>query len=244
MLRVDRRAGSAELESPLRAAGLAVEMDTMAAGDVELLGRGPGGRPLLIGVEYKSARDVLTCVRDGRFAEQLRRMRARYEVAWLLVEGEWRDEDGLLEVREAKGWRERGRYTYQEVAAWVLTMAQRGGVLLWRTRDRAESVAWLRTLYWWWTSKDFEEHRAHLNWYVPPYVAENPLDLAPPTMAVKVAAALLSQGPTVDVNGERARAAGAHFGSARAVMEAGEAEWRAVDGIGPKTARRVVEAAQ
>lgn len=244
ILRVDRRAGSAELERPLRAAEVPVEMDTLPVGDVELLGLGPGGRPLLIGVEYKAARDVLACVRDGRFAEQLRGMRQRYEVSWLLIEGEWRIDDGALEVRERRGFRERGRYTYQEVAAWLLTMAQRGGVLLWRTRDREETVAWLRALYWWWTCKDFEEHRAHLAWYTPPYTPDNPMDMEPPSVVQKVAAALLSMGPTVDVNAERAKAAAAVFPSVRAMVDAGVSDWRGVDGIGPKIAQRVVASVQ
>lgn len=242
MLRLDRRAGSAELEGPLRAAGLRPEMDTLPAGDVEVHGRGPGGRPLLVGVEFKLVRDVMECVRTGRFAEQLRGMRGRYEISWLLIEGEWRIEGELVEVRERGGWKERGRYTYQEVAAWVLTMAQRGGVMLWRTRDRVESVAWLRAMFWWWTSKDFEEHRAHLAWYTPPYTAEHPF-AEEPSVAQKVAAALLSRGPAVDVNAERAKAAAAHFGdSVAAMLGADEKAWREVDGIGPKLARRVVEA--
>jgi len=241
-LRVDSRAGSEELEKPLCAVGLCPEMAILPAGDVELVGLGPAGRPLLVGVEFKTVPDVLACVRSGRFAEQARKMQGRYEVRWLLVEGEWQTgATGLLEVREKRGFKERGHYTYQEVAAYVLTMAQRGGVLLWRTRDRAETVAWLRSLYWWWTSKEFEEHRAHLNWYTPPYTPENPMDMVEPTMAVKVAAALLSQGPTVDVNGERARAVGTHFGSVRAMMDADIKAWLEVDGIGPKIAKRVVE---
>lgn len=240
-LRLDSRAGSAELYAPLMAAGLHPELCIMPSGDVEVVGRGPGGRPLLVGIEYKLMRDVLACVRDGRFAEQARGMAARYEVRWLLIEGEWRTEDGLLEVRERRGWRERGRYAYQEVASWLLTMTQRAGVLLWRTRDREESVAWLRTMYWWWTSKDFEEHRAHLDWYMPPYVPDNPLDMAGPSVVQKVAAALLANGPTVDVGAERAKAAAAHFGSVREMVGADEAAWRGVDGIGATIAKRVVE---
>lgn len=240
---LDPRAGSADLEGPLRAAGLAPTMATLAAGDVEMAGRGPGGRPMLVGVEYKLVRDVLACVRDGRFAEQARRMHARYEVGWLLIEGEWRIADGgVLEVREPGGWRERGRFTFQELAAWAMTMVQRGRVLVWRTRDRQESVEWLRALYWWWTSKDFQEHRAHLDWYTPPYVPANPMDVEPPSMVQKIAAALLSSGPTVDVGGERARAAARYFPSVRAMLAADAAAWRQVDGVGPKIAKRVVEA--
>lgn len=225
-----------ELEGPLRAAGLAPELDTLAAGDVEVLGRGPGGRPLLVGIEFKTIPDVLACVRSGRFAEQLRGMRARYEVGWLLIEGEWRTEAGLLEVRERRGFRERGHYTYQEVAAWLLTMTQRGGVLVMRTANREESVAWLRALYWWWTSKDFEEHRAHAAWYTPPASLEACFE--EPGLVQRVAAVLPGIGT------ERAVAAAQVFGSVRAMVEADEAAWREVEGIGPKTARRVVEAVQ
>jgi ERCC4-type nuclease len=233
---VDRRAGSVELMGPLKAEGLAPELDTLPAGDVEIVGLGPGGRPLLIGVEIKTIPDVLACVRNGRFAEQLRGMRARYEVRWLLIEGEWRIEDDELEVRERRGYRARGGYAYQEVAAWGLTMAQRGGVLLWRTKDREESVAWLRAMYWWWTSKDFEEHRAHLAWYTPPATCEAMFE--EPGLVQRVAAILPGIGA------ERAYAASQAFGSVRSMVCADEKAWRAVDGIGPKTARRVVEAVQ
>lgn len=244
-LRVDMQAGSSELLAPMIAAGLPAEPDRLPAGDIEILGRGPQGRPMLIGCEFKQVRDMLTCVRDGRFSEQSRKMKARYEVGWLLIEGEWRISDaGVLEVRERGGWRERGRFTHQEVASWVMTMAQRGRVLTWRTRDREESVDWLRALYWWWTSKDFEQHRAHLDWYTPPYAPENPLDTAEPGIVQKVAAALLAQGATVDVNADRAKAAAAHFTSVRAMVDGGVAEWRKVDGVGAKIAKRVVEAVQ
>lgn len=218
-------------------------MCMLPAGDIEIMGRGPGGRPLPVIVEYKKLPDLLQCERDGRFAQQLRRMRERYEVCWLLVEGEWRlTPAGNLEIRERGGWRERGRHSFQEVVAWLLTMVQAGGALLWHTRDQAETVQWLRTLYWWWTAKDLEEHRAHLAWYTPPFVPANPYDGEAPSVAQKVAAALLGTGPSVDVNMERAKASATHFkGSVASMLHAGEQEWRRVPGIGPKLARKVVE---
>lgn len=234
-LLIDTRAGSEELVVPLQALGLPAERAQLPAGDVEIWGRGPAGRPLMVGVEFKLLRDMLTCVRDGRFAEQLRGMAGRYEVRWLLLEGEWRTSmAGTLEVREERGFMERGRFTMQEAVAWSLTMAQRGGVLLWRTVDRAESIAWLRALYWWWTSKDFEEHRAHLDWYRAPVTAEAPWD--EPTLVQRVAAVLPGLGA------ERALAASKAFGSVRALVNADAKQLQQVDGIGPKTARKVVEA--
>lgn len=233
-LRVDARAGSGELHAPLTHAGLRPELDILPAGDVEVVGRGPGGRPLLVGVEFKTIPDMLACVRSGRFAEQRRAMQARYEVSWLLIEGEWRIEGDALEVRERSGWRNRAHYTHQEVAAWLLTMAQRGRVLLWRTATRAESIAWLRALYWWWTSKDFELHRAHLDWYTPPATGEALIE--EPGLVQRVAAVLPGIGT------DRARAAAGAFGSVREMVNADAAAWRAIEGIGPKTAKRVVEA--
>lgn len=253
MIRLDNQAGSRDLEQPLRSAGLVPEVVRLPSGDLEIIGQGPGGRPMLVGIEYKKLPDLLQCERDGRFAEQLRAMKKYYEISWLVIEGEWRvtapaavssSRAATLEVRERKGWVEaRGSYTYQEVVAWVLTMAQRGGVMVWRSRDQAETVEWLRTMYWWWTAKKFEEHKAHLQWYTPPWAPETPFDTAP-SVERKVAAALLAQGPTVDINSERAKAVAVHFGSVRAMLLATEKEWCAVPGIGAKIAKRVVEVTQ
>lgn len=232
-VRVDTRAGSQDLVGPLRAAGLAVEEAILPAGDIEITGKGPQGRPLLVGCEYKQLRDLLTCVRDGRFAEQLRRMRQVYEVSWLLLEGRWQiGESNLLEIEERRGYRERGRYTYQEVCSWLLTMCQRVGLLVWQTQDQGESVAWLRALHWWWTSKDFEEHRAHLDWYVPP--ATDEAQFEEPSLAQQWARCLPGIGS------DKAYRAGKHFGSGKRLANASPAEWQAIDGIGKKTAVSVV----
>lgn len=242
-MRVDTRAGSKELLAPLGLAGLPIEPTILPAGDVEFVGNGPQGRPVPVLVEYKDIRDALQCMRDGRFAEQLRTMRTRADVNWLLIEGEWRQNAaGILEVRESRGWKDRGHYTEQELDAWLMTMAQSGGALLWRTTDQAESVRWLRTLYWWWTAKEYEDHRAHLAWYTPPYTPPNPFVQGGPSVAQKVAAALLARGPSVDVNSKRAAAVAAHFGgSVRTMVDADAAAWARVEGIGKGTAEKVVE---
>lgn len=241
MFRLDMRAGSQDYLHALRAAGLPVEaVAQLPAGDVEIVGRGPGGRPVLVGIELKKCADFLTCVRDGRLSEQLRRMRDRFEVRWIVVEGEWRLGAGdALEMQERRGWKARGQVSYQEAASYSLTLAQRGGALLWRTGSEQETVSWLRTMYWWWVGKDFEEHRAHLDLYTPPYVPPDG-DHGPPSVEQKVAAALLAQGNSVNVGGDRARAVAAHFGTLGAMFSATEKDWRQVEGIGPKLAKQMV----
>ena len=87
-MKVDTRAGSERLIDPLRTLGVLVEPGILPAGDVEFLGNGPEGRPMLVGVEHKTVEDAVACMRNGRFAEQARAMREYFDVSWLCVEGE------------------------------------------------------------------------------------------------------------------------------------------------------------
>ena len=232
-MRVDTRAGSRDLIAPLRRAGVTVEECTLPAGDVEILGSGPEGRTVLVGIEYKTVEDAVACMRSGRFAEQLRGMRDSFEVRWLLVEGRI----GIgrnLSVRRSDRWFEiPGKVTYQEFAAWLCSMAQCGGALLYRTETQEESVAWLKTLNQWWTAKDWEEHRAHLALYVPP-LEVNPFD--PPSLAERVAALLPHLG------GTKARRAAAQFGSVKRLINADAKALQAVKGVGKKVAEDLVKA--
>lgn len=235
-MKVDTRAGSKELIEPLRALGVLVDPGILAAGDVEILGNGPEGRPILIGIEHKRIEDAIACMRDGRFADQMRAMRESFEVSWLLVEGEWErfDPKKDIAVRRGNKWFTiPGRVTYQEITAWLLTMAQAAGILLYRTRDKAESAAWLRALEMWWTAKEWEEHRAHLDWYQPPIVG-NPF--APPNLAVQVAACLPHIGAT------RAQKVADHFKSVKNMCCNSQEEWVKIEGVGKKIASAVVAA--
>jgi ERCC4-type nuclease len=206
-----------------------VEESILSSGDIEIIGHGPDDRPILVGVEYKLVGEVLACVRDGRFAGQLRAMRGRYEVRWLLVEGQWAPGSrGELLVVERGRFREaRGQYTYAEVASWLLTMAQAGGALLWRTQDRAESVSWLCALHSWWVERDWASHRSHLAIHTPPLFS-----FVPPTPVEEVAMRIPGLGP------EKAKNAGKVFASPLDLCGASEERWLLVDGVGKALAAR------
>ena len=236
-MRIDTRAGSKEFIEPLRAMGVEVEEAILPAGDVEIVGNGPGGTPKLVGVELKTIEDVAACVRSGRFAEQQRRMKESFEVSWLLIEGRWRGDPKGLAVERGPAHRWfviPGHITHQEIVAWSLTMAQCGGTLLWRTESRAESVAWLRALELWWTAKEWEDHRAHLDWYSPP-LNHNPFE-GEPSLAHKWAAELPGVGD------KKARGVAKRFGSAYLLANATEAELVEVEGVGKKLAKGIVAA--
>ncbi len=237
-IRIDDRAGSISLVEPLRKLGSTVRVERLAAGDVEIIGIDG----TVVGVEYKQWPDVLACVRSGRFAEQLRGMRREFHVSWLLIEGRIRvGPKGKLEILNDHGWREAdGGFTYAEVAAWLMTMAQCGGALLWHTHSTEESAYWLRSLYYWWTFQDWAEHRAHKAWFEPPPLWENPY--ADPPLALRIAAMLPGVGST------RANAIIDHLGtdaeypSAEEVTQAGTVRLAEVPGIGKTTARKVWDA--
>jgi len=244
-IRVDDRAGSRDLVEPLRKLGCTVREERLSAGDIEIIGIDG----TVVGCEYKTWPDVLACVRSGRFAEQLRGMRREFHVSWLLVEGRIRiGKSGKVEVATAYNpehdiakWREAdGGYTYQEVAAWHMSMMQCGGTLFWPTSCQAESALWLRALYYWWTFQAWEEHRAHKAWFVPPPLWENPY--AEPPLALKVACLLPGVGNTraASIVGELGTAD--EYPSALEVFETGTVRLAEVPGVGKVTARKVWEA--
>lgn len=239
-IRVDDRAGSADLIAPLAKLGVRARLERLPAGDIEIIGIDG----TVVGVEYKKWSDVLACVRSGRFAEQLRGMKREFHVSWLLIEGRIRvaDGKGLLKVQQPSGeWRDAdGGITYQEVAAWLMTMTQCGGALIAQTETQADSAMWLRSLYFWWTFQAWEEHRAHKAWFEPPPLWENPY--AEPPLVLKVASVLPGIGSEraaaiIDVMGNEKE-----YPSVEEIMGAGTVALERVPGIGRTTARKVWEA--
>jgi ERCC4-type nuclease len=160
-------------------------------------------------------------------------MREYYEVMWLLIEGRISAGKYLAVQKGPRWWEIPGHVTYQEFAAWLNSMAQRGGVLLYRTETTDESVAWLRGLELWWTAKEWEEHRAHMEMYTPPLDA-NPFD--PPTLACRVAAVLPHIG---SVKAERVAR---HFGSVRKMINASPKEWQEIKGVGKGISEKLIAA--
>jgi ERCC4-type nuclease len=232
---VDTRAGSELLIGPLGELGVLVTPGILPAGDVEIVGNGPEGRPVLVGVEHKTVEDAVACMRNGRFAEQARGMAAYYAVRWVCVEGEITvGNTGLISVRRGLKWFELpGKVRYQEFAGWLLTMTQSAGMLLQRTKDKHESAMWLRSLELWWTAKEWGEHRAHLEWYQPEVVG-NPFE--EPSLAKRVAATLPHIGAV------KAERVATHFKSMRGMAVATVQQWMEVKGVGKRMAAKIVKA--
>ena len=61
---VDDRAGSVDLVKyqPLKRSA---ELTRLRAGDVLIVGNGPGGRPVLVGIEFKTVADLIQSIDNG-----------------------------------------------------------------------------------------------------------------------------------------------------------------------------------
>lgn len=176
MLLIDYREGSAALVAPLSAMGLPVEETTLEFGDIAFTGRGERGKPLEIGIEFKTLSEFVGSLRTERLTgHQLPGMRAAYDVSYLLVEGEVLfDTTGRL-LQKAK-WGKRctkplpGGMGVSEYYKRVIGLHLRGGLNYVNTHSRPETLKFIEALYRTWTDKDFDEHDSHLGIYLAPTV--------------------------------------------------------------------------
>ena len=236
-MQVDKRSGSNEVIEPLKKIGVPVEETILEAGDMAFVGNGPDGQ-VTIGVEYKKLGDLIQSMRNGRFADQLRAMKQHYDISWLLIEGGIKGYHPRSPVFIRSGskrpFKVPGNVSYHEIVSWCMTMCMHGGVLVWRTDNQEETVAWLRSLYLWWTTKEYHDHTAMLDFYVPPPVGANPF--RGPTLCQKVAVALPRVGS------KKAIKASKHFQSVAAMVNATEEQWAEIPGFGPKDSATIVHA--
>jgi len=106
---VDDRIGSKDLASSpyLSSPNFTTTLCRLPSADIAFAGNGPNDSTLMIGVEIKSIRDLVSSLRTGRIQDtQIRGMLSDYDVRWLLVYGEWRGDpgSGRLQIKVGKGW--------------------------------------------------------------------------------------------------------------------------------------------
>ncbi len=165
MLLLDNRAGSKELYLPLQQAGLNVSLTQLSFGDCAFVGQGPDHRSLDIGIEYKQLGELVTSIRDGRFAgHQLPGMRKMFDHSWLVVEGEWRaGPQGQMLQKARHGFVERpGGMPVSEYQKHLFTFELCANVHIQSTSNQAQTVHFIEQCYRWWTDKPFHKHTSHL----------------------------------------------------------------------------------
>lgn len=233
MVTLDDRVGAKELERYFPSGTVVVER--LEFGDAAFMGNGPDG-PCLVGVERKKVHDLVNSIANGRLSgHQLIGLCNSYNEVYLVVEGVCRPnpEDGLLEVWSRRCWHplEMGsrRFMARDVWAYLETMRMVMGVGVWHTANQEETAQWIRALHYWWTHKDFAEHKGHLQ----PHV-RNEMELTKHTLVRRVAQQLAGVG------WERAKAVDKRFGSVVEMVMAEPEDWAELDGFGDKLSHGVV----
>lgn len=235
MLLVDYRAGSKELVTPLQAKGLEVVETTLDFGDIAFEGRGEGGQPVQVGVEFKKLPELIGAMRDGRLeGHQLLGMRGGptplYDFAYLFIEGVLLyDTNGvMLEKRFRRGRAVlepmRGGMPAFEFKKRLQTLHLRGGLNHEWAATREETLDNLEVLYRTWTDKDLDGHTSHLAIYNAPTLV--PVSQFRRTINTLPGLALA-----------RSSAAQQRFGSLRRAFNAPADEWASVETDGRKLGR-------
>lgn len=244
MLFVDYREGSHDLVAPLQALGLPTTETELESADIAFEGRGEGGLPLQIGIEFKKLGELVGSLRTGRLqGHQLPLMRQQYNHSYLLIEGE------LLYGADGRLLRRAGRRQFKPMPGGMSVsefykrlhvLHLRGGLHPLWAHKREDTLRQIEALYRTWTDCSLDEHKSHIAIYT-----------APTPVPVSQFRRTVSTLP--DISLQMSRGAQQRFGSLRRAFAAPVQEWAEVvstskDGktrrLGMKAAQRVVDAIQ
>lgn len=173
LLLVDYREGSKELVAPLRKRGLEVDEMTLEFGDIAFTGRGEGGRPTSVGIEFKQVTECVGSLRTERLqGHQLPGMVGEdgmYDIGYLLLEGPllYNKSGQLMTWRRKKLVIAPGQMTIGEFYKRMNVLHLRGGLTPWHCLTRTDTLLWIEMLYRTWTDRDLDKHGSHLAIYHP-----------------------------------------------------------------------------
>lgn len=225
-----KKKGSRGLWDDLKHTSLPIEQSSLEGGDLMFLGKGPEGKEVTVGVEFKRIRDLLSSLRSGRLqGVQLDKLQ-QYDFRFLLVEGEWRHNDsGQVVLRS--GWREwkvaPGGWSASELDKRLLGLTLRRGVYVQTAITRRDTVRWLESLYRDFTDVAWDEHTSHI-------AVHRPVSLVSISEFRETVSTFPGIGIKTSKNVEQ------YFcGSIRRAVKARAAEWQKIEGIGAKGAAKI-----
>jgi ERCC4-type nuclease len=174
MVIVDDRGGSAGLAgakkrlNALRNRDVDADLGHLDFGDYAFAGNGPNGTAIMVGIELKTTRDLISSLRSNRLmGHQIPGMIEMYKEGrlWLITEGIWREgQNGQFECYLGS-WQtfSAGSKTVQmtHIESWILSTIQLGGMSYWHCPLQTDTARFVDRLHHWWTAKEYEEHRSH-----------------------------------------------------------------------------------
>ena len=210
----------------------------LTSGDFSFLGHGPQS-PWRVGIERKGILDLCGSMDSGRLTgSQLPRLHEDYDVVYLLVEGAMRrvgrgPKEGDLEYRYFdRDWTSPVKpVNYFAVCNFLTTLEAKAGLNLRFAFTPYDSATQVVALYDWWTTKTWEQHRAHLGVYTTKRGEVRTKDEAIVRMLTSL---------KIGVSEKIARRAAVAFGTPERMVSAPEAHWGKVEGVGVKLATKLV----
>lgn len=174
MMLIDLATGSKELVDPMRSLGVPVDACHLDFGDVAFMGRGEGGAPLYVGIEFKKVGELVGSLITKRFqGHQLLGMTEHFDRRYLLIEGDYHsDAAGRMTTWTGKykgaSWKPTpGAMPALTFDQECINLETRGGLWVKNVTTRQDTLRWLLACYRYWTDKDLDEHKSHLSIYAP-----------------------------------------------------------------------------
>lgn len=228
MIYIDDRTGSKEFYPLLRTTP--AELRSMEFADFAFIGNGPDGVPWQIGIERKTLTDLVNSMNSGRLAgHQVPGLLSTYNTVYLLVEGL---SDYDLSKNTIRCHRSRGNYADYSVVGilnFLNTMSVIQGIHVWHSGSMAESSQWIKCTYRWWTGKEFDQHRSHLQQHQSG------------VFNTKHSLLRCWAAELPGVGWKRSGVIEQHFPSAEALVGASINDLCEIDGIGKVLARKIYE---
>lgn len=237
---IDDRKGSAELKPCLDAIGtVKTRLCHLQYGDFKFhTTNGPEpGEEIEVGIERKTVSEMVGMISAGkaqRFAgSQLPGMLRRYRFCFLVVEGDFRENDRTQQLEiwnEVRGRWYPGRVHYRALRSTLLTLRLQAGVQVIHTLAMRDTAFTLESMFHWF-QKPWDQHSSHQKF---PLVPGDRVSLVEKASFERRVAKELPH-----VGWKRARQIEDRFGSVEGMVNASVHDWELIDGVTPEKAVKI-----
>jgi ERCC4-type nuclease len=193
---------------------------------------GQEDKPVLIGIERKTMRDLAGSMESGRLqGHQLPGLLASYNVVYLIVEGIVRsNENGTIEEKAGGQWRSLG-VNRKSFDSFLNTLEVLAHVIVRQTTWQKTTADLILHLYQWW-QKGWDNHKGHLGFALSPPPT---LQLHKPSLFRRIAKELPGIG------WEKSKAVESYFGSVGAMVLATEDDWANIKGVSARMSTKIIK---
>lgn len=205
-------------------------------GDFCFFGKWVEGEPVRVSGDRKKLGDLLKCITDGRYVQQIQSAReAGFQHLFLIFESvHRRDRDtGLVQIKRGKEWVNAIPDTpHSTLDAYLNELHWMAGVQVLRSQSARETAAQVISLWKLFQSPP-EAHGLLQKFHTQP-ITETYL-LSRPPLIRRIAKELPG------VSWKRSKAIEAGFESVTDMVNATKSQWLSVDGLGPKTVSKIMK---